>query len=111
MIEQSPAQIYLQKSRELLDVVERQLPQIQQAISDWRTQTAARGNATSVKRQVAHIIGPFLGPRASVHILRGVTDGGENLLSTIEPVLALFLGSRAAGHLVEHVVESVLVRS
>src|SRR5229473_4344483 len=38
----SPAQIYLQKSRELLDVVERQIPQIQRA-ADWFAQSILAG--------------------------------------------------------------------
>src|SRR2546430_5852328 len=43
----SPAQTYLQRCRELADVVERQLPQIQQA-ADWFAQSILAGRMVQV---------------------------------------------------------------
>lgn len=49
MINPSPAQEYLQKSRELLEVVERQVPQIQRA-ADWFAQSILAG-------RIVHLFG------------------------------------------------------
>ncbi|HLH54271.1 MAG TPA: SIS domain-containing protein [Verrucomicrobiae bacterium] len=47
MTEPSPARLYLQKSRELLDIVERQLPQIQQA-AEWFARSILAGRMVHV---------------------------------------------------------------
>lgn len=47
MTDSSPSQAYLEKSRQLLDGIERQLPQIQQA-ADWFAQTILAGRMVQV---------------------------------------------------------------
>jgi uncharacterized phosphosugar-binding protein len=47
MSNNSPAQVYLEKSRELLDIVERQLPQIQTA-ADWFARSILAGRMVHV---------------------------------------------------------------
>ena len=85
--------------------------EIQNAIRNWESRPAPNRGGAAMRGEVARKIAPFLGPRASAHILSGVSGNGEDLLSTIEPVLALFLGNRAASRLVDRIVDSVLVRS
>jgi hypothetical protein len=84
------------------------LAQMRSAIEEW--EKAAR-NGEPVKRRVATEILPFLGPKATEYVMQPVAESGENLLSSIEPVLALFLGGRAAARLVNHVVDSALLRA
>jgi len=76
------------------------LARIRLAIDDWKTAPAPGRTGETLKLRVAHEIAPYLGALASRRIVTGVADTGENLLSTVEPVLALFLGSRAAARLV-----------
>lgn len=88
------------------------LAQVQSAIQQWEASAPQTGRTGApVKRRVAHEIAPFLGPDATNSILQPVAPGGENLLSSIEPVLALFLGGRAAAHLVTYVVDAALIRA
>jgi hypothetical protein len=88
------------------------LARMQSAIQRWEDSASQTGRTgTAVKRRVATEIAPFLGPEATSSILKPVAEGGENLLSSIEPVLALFLGGRAAAHLVTHVVDAALIRA
>jgi len=44
-------------------------------------------------------------------LLRAVSGSGDDLLCTIEPVLANFLGEAAAAELVSHVAETLIVRT
>ncbi len=74
-----------------------------------RTRPDRSGDA--VKRRVAYEVGPYLGPQATQRLLESVSAEGENLWSTVEPVLALFLGSRAASTLVTHVIDQAIVRA
>ena len=62
-----------------------------------------------VKRRVADEIGGYLGPSATGRILEQVTDRGK-LFPAIEPVLAIFLGSRAATCLIQRVIDTAIVR-
>jgi hypothetical protein len=78
-------------------------------IGQWesrRLDSQRRGEA--LKGRVAAEIGPFLGRRATRRLLDPVSSGGENLLCTIEPVLAHFLGEKAASELVSHVVDAIV---
>jgi hypothetical protein len=59
---------------------------------------------------VAAEIGPFLGKQAAQRLLDPVSDTGEDLLCSIEPVLAGFLGEEAAAELVNRVVDVAIVR-
>lgn len=80
-------------------------------IQGWEAASASTGRSDGgVKRRVAGKVEKYLGTAATSKILQPVSDDGGNLLSTIEPVLALFLGRKAASRLVSHVVEAAIVR-
>ena len=81
-------------------------------IQGWESAAAANPawSGDALKSRVAARIGPYLGARAAAGILQPVSETGEDLLSTIEPVLALFLGARAASRLVTSVVDAAIVR-
>ena len=64
-----------------------------------------------VKWRVAAEISPYLGWAATGTILQAVSPDGHNLLSVVEPVLAVFLGRCAARVLVSHVVDCAIVRT
>ena len=64
-----------------------------------------------VKGRVATAIGPFLGREGARLLLQRVSGDNRNLLSTIEPVLADFLGTRASSELVNHVVDAAMMRA
>lgn len=87
------------------------LSRIRGAIGQWSARRAREDNIPAVKGRVAAEIAPYLGPRASGWILEAVSESADNLLSKVGPVMALFLGERAASRFVDHVVEDVLVRS
>jgi hypothetical protein len=88
------------------------LARMQSAIQQWEDSAPKTGRTGApVKRRVANEIAPFLGPEATNSILKPVAESGENLLSSIEPVLALFLGERAAARLVTYVVDAALIRA
>ncbi len=88
------------------------LDRMRAAIHRWEQSTAeAERTAEAVKGRVRAEIAPFLGDPAATAVLKPVAPGADNLLNTIEPVLALFLGGKAAGRLVSHVVDSALLRT
>jgi len=64
-----------------------------------------------VKGRVASEIAPYLGSMATQSVLQPITDTSQNLHSSIEPVLALFLGGRAASRLIRHVEDAALIRT
>jgi hypothetical protein len=72
----------------------------------------AKGGYTveGTKRRVAGCLEKYLGALTAGKILQSAADDGSNLLSTVEPVLALFLGRKAAGCLVSRIVEAANVR-
>jgi hypothetical protein len=84
---------------------------IQNAIRKWSAEQSRERTGPGLRRRVAHQITPYLGSAAAHRVLGGVSETGDNLLSTVEPVLALFLGVRAASRVVDRVVETVLVRN
>jgi anti-sigma factor ChrR (cupin superfamily) len=65
----------------------------------------------ALKRRVALEIAPYVGSRAADSILQPVVEDGRNLLSSVSPLLTMFLGRRATEHLVSHVVEHAIVRT
>jgi hypothetical protein len=85
----------------------RPVEEVLSGIRRWAADRSAEPDG--VKMRVAAEIGRYLGPRAADRILEKVPD--QHLLSSIEPVLADFLGRRAAQHLVEHVVDRAIVRT
>ena len=66
-------------------------------------------DAAVVKGHVAQEISGYLGSAAADRILEPVTEHSK-LFPAVEPVLAIFLGCRAAGRLIHHIVESRIVR-
>jgi len=86
------------------------LSRIQNRIRTWEARRSADGWGAAAKERTAREIGPFLGNNGARILLRPVSDNGCNLLSTIEPLLANFLGKRAASELVSRVVEVAIVR-
>jgi hypothetical protein len=86
------------------------LPQILATLHQWEVSRTASAKGEPVKRRVAAEIEAYLGRQATERVLEPVPESGENMLSTIEPVLALFLGNRTASRLVSHVVTESIVR-
>ncbi|SRR5260370_42305458 len=75
-----------------------------------RSESGPPRNLEALKRRVAGAIEPYLGKRAADTLLQPVRDDGRDLLSNVAPLLTMFLGRRAAGHLVSYVVETAIVR-
>ena len=76
------------------------------AIQRWQ-----RGSdCKMVKVRVAAELGPYFGSKATRKVLKDVLTEGGNLLSTVEPALALFVGVKAAERLVTHIVDVSIVR-
>ena len=67
-------------------------------------------NGEELKSRVAGAIEPYLGKGAADTLLAPVRTDGRNLLSGVAPILTMFLGRRAAGPLVSHIVETAIVR-
>jgi hypothetical protein len=77
------------------------------AIQQWH-----RGSdCKMVKVRVAAEVGPYLGSKATRNVLEDVSPEGGNLFSKVEPVLALFVGVKAAERLVTHIVDVSITRS
>jgi len=81
---------------------------LRQRIRNWESERASGNWMQGVKTRVLRQLGPFLGSQGADSLLEPVAQDGGNLLSTIEPVLAEFLGNRAASNLVGRVVDSAL---
>jgi hypothetical protein len=75
-----------------------------------RSESRPARNGEALKRRVAGVIEPYLGKRAVDTLLQPVREDGRDLLSNVAPLLAMFLGRRAAGNLVTYVVETAIVR-
>lgn len=76
------------------------------AIEQWQ-----RGSdCKMVKVRVAAELGPYLGSKATRNVLEDVSVEGGNLLSKVEPALALFVGVKAAERLVTHIVDVSILR-
>lgn len=65
----------------------------------------------AVKQRVGTAVAPFLGGNATRDLLGSVSATGENLLSTLEPVIALFLGCRAASRMFDRVVDRSILKA
>ncbi len=80
-------------------------------IRQWEAgqpQNGARDEA--VRYLVAGTIAPFLGQQATQRVLQPVANDNSRLLSSVEDVLATFLGGKAASHLVNRAMDRVIVR-
>jgi hypothetical protein len=62
-----------------------------------------------VKARVGEEIAGYLGPNGANRVLEPVTERSE-LFPAVEPVLAIFLGYRAAARLIRHVIDRAIVR-
>lgn len=69
--------------------------------------TEASGPA--LKRKVALELAPYVGLEAAEAILQEVADNGENLLSTVDAALRLFLGKAAASRLTSRIVDRAIL--
>jgi hypothetical protein len=76
------------------------------AIQRWQRDS----DCAMVKVRVAAELGPYLGSKAARNVLEDVSAEGRNLLSAVEPALALFVGVKAAERLVTHIVDVSIVR-
>jgi len=90
---------------------DRRLAGLLAGIQDWEAAAANAGlRVEGIRRRVAGSVEKYLGTPATSKILQSVSGDGGNLLSTVEPVLAVFLGRKAASDLVSHVAEAAIVR-
>ena len=78
-------------------------------IRDW-TVNAPRPEGNDLKQRVAGAINTYLGSDATAVLLHRVSDQNNDLLSAIEPVLADFLGRRAAAKLIDRTVDHIIMR-
>ncbi len=86
------------------------LNSILSGIRSWKAEHApSRVDPEVVKRRVGSKIDPYLGHPATGRILSAVSPACDDLLTNVEPVLALFLGCRAASSLVSHIVTGSLM--
>jgi hypothetical protein len=88
------------------------LSKIQASIQQWQAGVPdAAGAAEGLKQAVMEHLVPYLGDRGARQVMQGISPDGHDMLSAIEPVLANFLGYRAAAQLVNVIVETKLVRN
>jgi len=73
---------------------------------DWN----ASQKPAETKEFLTDCVRPYLGARATEGLVAAAAPDGHDLLSSVEPVLAIFLGKRAAGRLVTRVFDRTLVR-
>lgn len=80
-------------------------------IRDWEVaQREPEMSAKAIRGRVADHIGCFLGIRAAHRVLDPVSPNNQDLLSILEPVLGEFLGPGAAAALIDHVVDTAILR-
>ena len=72
---------------------------------------SAAAKDEAVKATVRSELTPFLGPHGTSELMAKVSARGEDLLTTVEPVLALFLGCRAAALLVSQIMTHAILRA
>ena len=72
-------------------------------------QAGASGDA--LIRRVASELIPYVGTTVAERILQLVTPDGENLLSTVESALRVFLGKAATARVVSRIVDRAIMRT
>jgi hypothetical protein len=91
----------------------RRTPSVELMLEGLRRWTEKRQqedpDASVVKGRVAAEIEGYIGPYATGRILATVKDRSK-LFPTLEPVLSIFLGCKAAGRLIERVIDAAIVR-
>jgi len=81
-------------------------------IRAWDTNGDRSGHhGAALKGRIAVELAPYVGRAGADTLLRPVQDDGRDLLSTVAPFLAMFLGRRAAGIIITRVVEKTIVGS
>jgi hypothetical protein len=83
---------------------------IRSRVRGWNSRREHELDPETVRQLVASRIGPFMGSRAARKVLESVAPNNQNLFAVVEPVLGEFLGRSAAASLVDHVVESAIVK-
>ena len=81
------------------------------SLSVLQNSLAQRGAGDALKRKVESELIPYVGAEAAERILQPVSPGGENLLSTLETVLRLFLGKAATARVVSRIVDRAIMRT
>jgi len=61
-----------------------------------------------IQQRLVSALAPFLGPLAAGRLLFPASASGRDLLPIVEPVLASFLGERAAAELVGHLIDTTM---
>jgi anti-sigma factor RsiW len=61
-----------------------------------------------IQQRLVSALAPFLGPLAAGRLLFPASASGRDLLPIVEPVLASFLGKRAAAELVGHLIDTTM---
>jgi anti-sigma factor RsiW len=81
-------------------------------IQEWSERRRKQDpDSQAVISRVVRMLQPYLGNEGSRRLVGGVSREGVDLLGTVEPVLACFLGRRATQKLVGHIVECAIMRT
>jgi len=81
-------------------------------IRTWDSNRVRDGrHGEGLKRRIAVELAPYVGQAGADALLRPVQDDGRDLLSTVAPLLVMFLGQRATSLIVTRVVEKSIVGS
>lgn len=70
----------------------------------------AQDSFESLKQRVVRELTPYLGALAAERVLQTLPRTGENLLSTLDSTLRLFIGKSAASQLVSRIVDRAIMR-
>jgi hypothetical protein len=88
------------------------LARIRTGIEQWQAdKQRPEGAAEALKDSVVGQLAPYLGDSGARRLLQTVSPDGHDLFSAIEPVLANFLGDRAASQLVNTIVDTKVMRN
>jgi hypothetical protein len=85
-------------------------PDLLEAVLQEAAEWNKRHDSAALQRAVAESVRPYLGGHATDTLTGAGPADGRQLLTDVEPVLALFLGRKAADQLVSHVLDRAIVR-
>ena len=85
------------------------LSEILATVRQWES-SRAQVVPAALKERVAARLAPLLGAAATRQLLSPVPESGEGLLGAIEPVIALFCGSRTASQFMHRLGNDVFMR-
>lgn len=77
----------------------------------WESESTETHSLGELKLRVESTLAPYLGKSAAKSLLQTVRHDGRDVLTQVAPLLTIFLGRRAAGNLVSHVVENAIVNT